>query len=47
MNGISLWWTRLITDTLQNDYKPEFESSVTKMALAWLKTEERSIPFQQ
>ena len=46
-NGISLWWTRLITDTLQNDYKPEFENSVTKMALAWLKTEERSIPFQQ
>ena len=46
-NGLSLWWTRLITDTLQNDYKPEFEASVTKMALAWLKTEKRSIPFQQ
>jgi putative DNA primase/helicase len=46
-NGTSLWWSRLVAGTLGNDYKPEHEHNVTKVALAWLKTEQRVIPFQQ
>ena len=46
-NGTSLWWTRLVSETLGDDYRPEFEASVTKIALAQLKTEGLVIPFQQ
>ena len=46
-NGTSLWWSRLVAGTLGNDYKPEHEHNITKVALAWLKTEQRVIPFQQ
>jgi len=46
-NGTSLWWTRLTSETLGDDYRPEFEASVTKIALAQLKTEGLVIPFQQ
>ncbi|MCP9914487.1 hypothetical protein KBZ07_13990, partial [Cyanobium sp. BA20m-14] len=46
-NGCSLWWTRLVSETLGDDYRPEFEASVTKIALAQLKTEGLVIPFQQ
>ena len=46
-NGSSLWWTRLLSKTLGDDYKTEFEANVTKIALAQLKTEGLVIPFQQ
>jgi len=46
-NGGSQWWTRLLSETLGDDYAPEHEANVTKIALAQLKTKGLVIPFQQ
>ena len=46
-NGSSLWWQRLISDVLGNDYRPEFQTALNRVALANLKTTKRVIPFQQ
>ena len=46
-NGSSLWWQRLVSDVLGNDYRPEFQAALTRVALANLKTSKRGIPFQQ
>lgn len=46
-NGSSLWWQQLVSDVLGNDYRPEFQAALTRVALANLKTSKRGIPFQQ
>lgn len=46
-NGSSLWWQRVVSDTLGNDFRPEYLANITKVALANLKTTGRVIPFEQ
>jgi|GEM_PF-1670895 len=46
-NGSSLRWQKLVTEVLENDYRPEFQTALTRVALANLKTSKRDIPFQQ
>ncbi len=46
-NSTSWRWTRVVTETLGNDYKPEHEHNLTKVALSHLKTDKKIIPLQQ